>query len=443
RQRHEDARQKFEAGIERARSEGRGRLIGELPWYVVVGEPSSGKSMAIKRSGMEFPFGDQEVQGTGGTLHMDWFFTDEAVLLDTAGNLLYERGDRDDPSRWVDFLKRVKRFRKHAPINGIFLFLPVNSLMEDPESVREEKAKRVATRLRMLQSELRIRCGVYIILSKADKLTGFREFTEALQASSATSARQMLGWSNPSGLDEPLDLGQIRAGLIAIEESLRRRRFDLLYKYHQGQFERRIDLLDALYQLPNQVRELASPLDSYLERIFPKGIWLKSALFLRGIYLTSAEQTGSVIDTALAKAAGLPPDQLPSTPFSDLDRSFFLRDMFQEKAFAERGLVTHAEDAHKSYRKKKMVLAGCGALVAALLLALSAWQVMSITRSIDVPRKMWAEAVVVLSDWEAYLQSAAAAEPGAEPSPPSMRVPQPDGSKREVAGSEIPFAVLR
>ncbi|EGH05201.1 OmpA/MotB, partial [Pseudomonas amygdali pv. aesculi str. 0893_23] len=59
-----------------------------LPWYLVIGQPASGKSTMLYQSGLNFPYAEREgarVAGLGGTRNCDWFFSSEAVLLDTAG----------------------------------------------------------------------------------------------------------------------------------------------------------------------------------------------------------------------------------------------------------------------------------------------------------------------------------------------------------------------
>jgi type VI protein secretion system component VasK len=84
----EDLRRNFAKGIEKF--EAAGKDFYGLPWYVIVGEPGSGKTEAIRRSQAGFPPGLQdEFQGVGGTINMNWWFTNYAVILDTAGRLIF------------------------------------------------------------------------------------------------------------------------------------------------------------------------------------------------------------------------------------------------------------------------------------------------------------------------------------------------------------------
>ena len=74
-----------------------GAALYELPWYMVIGNPAAGKSTAIVKSGLKFPFADKAgnvVQGVGGTRNCDWFFTSEGILLDTAGRYSVHEEDR-------------------------------------------------------------------------------------------------------------------------------------------------------------------------------------------------------------------------------------------------------------------------------------------------------------------------------------------------------------
>ena len=69
----------------RASAGGRRDYLYTRPWYVIIGPPGAGKTTALLHSGLRFPFVEQAVKGVGGTRNLDFWFADEAVLVDTAG----------------------------------------------------------------------------------------------------------------------------------------------------------------------------------------------------------------------------------------------------------------------------------------------------------------------------------------------------------------------
>jgi len=58
RARLDDLRKKFQSGVDAYKS--RGKDLYKLPWYVIVGEPGSGKTEAIRHSNVGFPPGMQD-----------------------------------------------------------------------------------------------------------------------------------------------------------------------------------------------------------------------------------------------------------------------------------------------------------------------------------------------------------------------------------------------
>ncbi|HEY5321869.1 MAG TPA: type VI secretion system membrane subunit TssM, partial [Caldimonas sp.] len=75
--------------LKKTPGKGKGALLYQLPWYIFIGAPGSGKTTALMNAGLTFPLaekmGGASVRGVGGTRNCDWWFTDEAVLIDTAG----------------------------------------------------------------------------------------------------------------------------------------------------------------------------------------------------------------------------------------------------------------------------------------------------------------------------------------------------------------------
>ena len=69
----------------------------EQPWYVIIGPPGAGKTTALLNAGLTFPLagemGQSAVAGVGGTRMCEWWFTEDAVLIDTAGRYTTQDSD--------------------------------------------------------------------------------------------------------------------------------------------------------------------------------------------------------------------------------------------------------------------------------------------------------------------------------------------------------------
>ena len=362
-------RKRFQEGVEKFRSVGKD--LYKLPWYTVIGEPAAGKSEAIRRSEIGFPPGMQdEFQGVGGTINMNWWFTNSAVLLDTAGRLLFEEVVPGTTSEWKEFLGLLRKHRPLCPINGLLLVIPADSLIKDPPKRIQERAGTIARQLDNIQRELDIRFPVYVVISKCDLLNGFREFFEDVDDPHAQ--RQMLGWSNPDPLDAAFRPELVDQHLASVVERLRRRRLGLLEDpVAKDPNNRRIEEVDRLYAFPNSLSLISANLRQYLSTIFVAGEWSAKPLFLRGIYFTSSLREGAELDQELAQAMGVAVEELPSGRAWEREISFFLRDLFVEKIFREWGLVTRATDTKKLLRRRALALFGAGLLAMAVLLLFS------------------------------------------------------------------------
>ncbi|MCL7708182.1 hypothetical protein M8368_32950, partial [Enterobacter kobei] len=82
-------------------------------------------------SGLQFPladrFGKTALRGIGGTRNCDWWFTNEAVLLDTAGRYTTQESEQaQDAGEWLSFVDLLRKYRRRQPINGVIITISVS-----------------------------------------------------------------------------------------------------------------------------------------------------------------------------------------------------------------------------------------------------------------------------------------------------------------------------
>ena len=366
--RREELRDKFKAGLKTLTDSGKN--LTRFPLYVMVGEPGAGKTEAIRHSSIRFPQGINDLlQGVGGTYNMDWWFTNDAIILDTAGALLLEESNK---AQFEEFLAQLKHYRPDYPITGLVLAIPADSLLTDDPRHLAEKAGRIVEQFAVLQKSLDLRYPVYVMVTKCDLVTGFREFFDA--PGNESFEPQMLGWSNPEPLDQPFEPSRTGKLLDPLAERLQRVRDKLLAAdWPTGPDIRRLDFLDAVHAFPGEFRKLFEPLGKYLEILFHADRWQNQRPpFFRGIYFTSSLRQGAVLDKELAAALNLPLSRLPDVRGYQTEKALFLRDFFLEKLFRESGLVTRLTNIAAGLRNRLMrfYLITASAL---LLLFLTGW----------------------------------------------------------------------
>jgi hypothetical protein len=372
RARLDDLRRKFEEGIQTFKDHGKD--IYSVPWYALVGEPGSGKTEAIRHCNVGFPPGLQDqLQGAGGTLNMNWWFTNHAVILDTAGRLMFEEVAPGATNEWKEFLRLLRQVRPNCPINGMLLVIPVDTLIKDSANEIEAKGSKIAEQLDSIQRLLGVRFPVFVILTKSDLINGFREFFDDLN--DPVLQHQMLGWSNPNPLDTPFKPEEVDQHLATVRERLERRRLGLLADPapRENESDTRLDEVDALYAFTEAISKIGPRLQRYLEMVFVAGEWSQKPLFLRGIYFTSSMRQGEPLDADLAEALGVDVGKLPEGGLiKPKDISFFLKDLFMDKVFRERGLVTRAANTNQIKKQRQLIGLG-GAAAVVVLLILFTW----------------------------------------------------------------------
>ncbi len=129
------------------------------------------------------------MRGVGGTRNCDWWFTDEAVLIDTAGR--YTTQDSATAGR-CRRLARLSAAAEEAParqpLNGVLLAdQPVRpgALLSERRTAGA-RTRHAPARSASCTTSLGVRIPVYVLFTKADLIAGFVEFFDNLGRRSAS-----------------------------------------------------------------------------------------------------------------------------------------------------------------------------------------------------------------------------------------------------------------
>lgn len=324
-------RLKSALGMLKARR-GRSGTLSELPWYLVLGHASSGKTSLLTRSGLS-----TSVAGLGaeaGTQYCDWYFGDEAVMIDTAGRYVAE----EQPAReFADFLRLLARRRRRTAINGLVVVVDLPALLKAPREENHALARQLIERIDAYQTALGATPPVYLCFSKADLVPGFVEAFGALEGE-----RRHRPWGITFPAAEVRDSGLGRAF---------RQRFAPLVEALRAHVERRLveegsvaDL--ALLRFPDYVAEMEGRLADFLEP-FDLRHHPDTAPLARGLYFTSALQRGDGLPAILDEQVR-DTFALADTPSSTGEgaavrgeRSYFIQGLFRDVLIPDRNLVQH------------------------------------------------------------------------------------------------------
>ncbi|MEI8394314.1 MAG: type VI secretion system membrane subunit TssM [Rhodospirillaceae bacterium] len=316
---------------------GKGDSLYSLPWYLIVGPPGSGKTTALRNSGLQFPLADRlgrgPVKGVSGTRNCDWWFTDEAVLVDTAGRYT-TRDSREsvDSAAWLGFLDLLKSHRPRQPINGVLIAISLTDLVNLSTDERNAHAVAIKTRLRELHEHLGIRFPVYVLFTKTDMIAGFVEFFEDL---GREEREQVLGMTFALD-DESRPEGAVAEFPAEFDGVVGRLNDRLLDRVHQ---ERDVQRRALIFGFPGQFSSVKEVASRFLTDIFQPSRFETRPL-LRGVYFTSGTQEGTPIDRLLgAMAAAFGLNRPVTSPFGGSSRSYFLTRLLREVVFGEASMA--------------------------------------------------------------------------------------------------------
>ncbi len=348
-----------------------GAALYTMPWYMIIGPPGAGKTTALTHSGLVFPYGSSSgpggqgggggIRGVGGTRNCDWWFTNEAILLDTAGRYTTEQDDREE---WISFLNFLKKYRPKRPINGVIIAISISELIDANEMQIEATGKKLRARIDEVAAQLHMVLPVYLLFTKVDLIAGFSEFFGDMRKSDRTKA-----W----GATIKLELPKNEPGKIFGAE------FDTLVKHLHARclkrmcMERGREVRERLYQFPLEFTGLKRNLQDLVAVTFQPNNISGTPIF-RGFYFTSGTQEGRPMDRVLERmsaAMGIRhqnAQQQQQAPQPAVEsKSYFLHDVFMTVIFPDGDIAARSSVEERRQAVMKLLIAGATFAFAAIL----------------------------------------------------------------------------
>lgn len=333
-------RERFEKTLKTLRDspiDGRKRrnYLFDLPWYIIIGPPGTGKTTILQNSGLDFPLAESgqtaALQGIGGTRHCDWWISNEAVLIDTAGRYTTQDVNQGiDAAAWGGFLNILKENRRRRPVNGVLLAISIADVALASEAERQRHAEILRQRLRELHRSFEMRLPVYVLFTKCDLIAGFEEYFD-----DATEADREQVWGITFARDEDqATFGpSFEAGFLDLVNRIEKR---LPAKLG---VERNNSRRCRIYGFPHEFASLSTVLRGFVADVFRVNRYEAQPL-LRGVYFTSGTQEGTPFDRllgAMGRSFALAPSHQP--PASGQGKAFFIKKLLTDIVFAEQNLV--------------------------------------------------------------------------------------------------------
>ncbi|WP_284615977.1 type VI secretion system membrane subunit TssM [Aquabacterium humicola] len=349
-----------------------GKYLYELPWYMIIGAPGSGKTTALRNSGLQFPLadavGDHAVRGVGGTRNCDWWFTDQAVLIDTAGRFTTQDSDQaTDSATWSGFLGMLKRSRPRQPLNGVLVTVSVADLIAKSGAERARHAATVRQRVQELHEKLNIRFPIYLLVTKCDLLAGFMEMFGSIDKAQRAEPWGFTFALDKTGLPKQPPTSELGPEFDQLLQRLSDGLIDRLQSEPDPQRRSRI------YGFPGQFANLRGVLQEFVESVFSPSPYEAQPL-LRGVYFVSGTQEGTPIDRMLGSIARqYQLERAVLAPQQASGRSYFLSRLLTEVVFAEQGLA--GTNIGWERKRQAMVIAAYAGIGVLSIGTLVAWSI--------------------------------------------------------------------
>ena len=291
----------------------------EIPWVMVLDEPENSFDIPLEEAGCSSLISD-EIRKELSTSGLQWHVLEQGVVAEIN---TFTKGSETE-GVLATFLQAAQKYRPERPIDSVVVGLPIELLESDrPEDLEELKARaqKYYRLIRGCESALGMRLAVYVVITGLEQWPGSSPLVEDLPIGFRDS---ILGWSNPSDVGSHFATNLVNPAMQGIAGSL----LSIL-------IEQSVDAGAPRNYLPKllvarRLKKLYPSVSLFLQE-FLRPNSQDEAFFFRGFYFTFGCESHAKGEATVVG---------------------FLRELFEQKIFQERG-VTRSNQALIEQRKIK------------------------------------------------------------------------------------------
>lgn len=301
-----------------------GNPLYVLPWYMVIGESGSGKSTSLNSARLASPIRDvSRVEGISGTKQCEWWFFEQAVVIDTAGRYAIPINEGQDKDEWQKFLSLLIKYRRREPLNGLIVTVAADRLLEINHEQLEKDGCTIRQRVDELMRVLGVRVPVYVLVTKCDLIQGVNRFCEHLPPKSLDQPMGIINQELSTDVD-----AFVERALHTIDERLRNLRLQLLHQPGVKGAD------PALLLFPEEFEKVKQGLATFMASAFRENPYQETPV-LRGMFFSSGRQEGNP-HSRFSDSVGMigTEEALPGT-----SKGLFLHDFFAKILPGDRSML--------------------------------------------------------------------------------------------------------
>ena len=302
-------------------------LSEDRPCFLLLGEPSCGKSTLIENSDLEFKCSDVDKENTKQPVK--FYYNNSAIIADVSGKVFFDSWLKGSSAEWSRICTMLRKKHYKKPLDGVILTISADSLLADDKQLTMRKAQLISDELVRLTGTIRMHIPVYIVITKLDMIVGFREYFQSL----SDDAKDQIFGFQPLTNNGSYDSGDFNTFFDVLLERLQDGVVKLMGNksvMELSYLERsRMELTGNMYLFADKFSNIRANLTTYLEIIFARPDVVGDLRpDFNGVYFSSARDDGICVDKRYAELQSKAIDDcLLVDPNFKQSRSYFIQDL--------------------------------------------------------------------------------------------------------------------